>query len=244
MKSKLMTLTMGPLLLAMGCAESDEAERRGSSVAAASNDLAKEASADVQAATLAVAADRSWLTLRGRVVSTTPSAFVLGFGDETVTVEMDDWDWYQEGRSLKAGDEVVVSGRVDQDLWERKKIEASSVFVRNLSVHFFANGADEELATSIVAVPSPTAFSDASGLVSNVEGREFTVGGNSGPVRVDTSQVAAPVKVKVGDRIYAWGELDIDPQEKLELMAEGVVIVSPDKTKTAEPPSAARKESP
>ena len=126
-----------------------------------------------------------------------------------------------------------MSGRVDQDLLEGKKIEASSVFVRNLGVHFYASGADEEDITDIVYVPSQTSFSDASGIVRSVEGHEFTIGANSGSVRVDTSAVAAPAKIKVGDRVYAWGSLDIDPHEKVELKANGVVIISKDQTKKA-----------
>lgn len=238
---KALLLAITPLTLMGGCDDSDQARSNDALPSAAARNVAKEAAADVQAATLAVAADKSWLTLRGKVLSTKPNSFQLGFGDETVTVEMDDWDWYQEGRALKAGDEVVVSGRVDHDLLERKKIEASSVFVPNLGAHFYANAADEEVPTNIVYVPSTTTFSDASGYVTDVEGREFTVGADSGSVRVDTSQVAAPVKVKVGDRVYAWGELDIDPQENPELMAKGVVIISKDKTKSS-PSQSAQKE--
>jgi uncharacterized protein YdeI (BOF family) len=232
---------VAPLALIGACSDSDPVRVNDIPTSAAARDVAREAAVDVQAAALAAAANNSWLTLRGKVISAQPSSFQLAAGDETVTVEMDDWDWYQEGRALKAGDEVVVSGRVDQDLMERKRIEASSVFVRNLGVHFYASSADEEVPVSIVYTPSPTPFTDASGIVTDVEGREFTVGVNTAAMRVDTSQVAAPAKVKVGDRVYAWGNLDLDPEEKLELMAEGVVIISKDKTKSSTAPQPAKE---
>lgn len=181
--------------------------------------------------TFAAASDRSVLTLSGEVVATTPNSFQLDIGDDTVTVEMDDWDWYGEGRALKPGDEVSVTGRVDHDLWETKKIEADSVFVKNLAVRFYANGADEEdLATSLSQVGPVTS---ALGMVTSAEGLEYTVGAAAGPIRVDASQLNPRPSIKVGDRIYAWGKLDLDPTERAELMASGIVVLTADKTKSA-----------
>ena len=182
--------------------------------------------------TLAAANDRSVLTLNGKIVSTTPNSFQLDIGGDTVMVEMDDWDWYGEGRALKPGDEVSVTGRVDHDLWETKKIEADSVFVKNLATRFYANGADEEdLAVALTQVSAPAI--SALGMVSGIEGLEYTVGAASGPIRVDASQVTPRPQIKVGDRIYAWGSLDLDPQERAELMAAGIVVLAADKTKLA-----------
>lgn len=183
------------------------------------------------AKSLALSRDQSLISLTGRVVSTTPSAFQLNHGRGVVTVEMDDWDWYQEGRGLTVGDEVVVRGKVDQDLLERRTIEASMVFVKNLGVYFYASGADEEVPTTLAYVPPSDGLSDITGVVASMEGNEFTVGGTSGPIRVDLANLEAAPKVKVGDRVYAWGTIDIDPRERTELMAAGVVILSADKTK-------------
>lgn len=171
------------------------------------------------------ATDESLLTLAGTVVSATPGALTLDIGTETIAVEMDDWDWYKEGAALKAGDRVSVTGRVDKDLWEQKKIEASSVYVPKLGTTFFASAADEEdLATTVVQVDPVIS---ARGYVTAVEGQEFTIGSLTGPVRVDFSRVAPKPSIKVGDRVFAWGELDLDLQEKAELMARGVVLTTP-----------------
>jgi hypothetical protein len=35
-------------------------------------------------------------------------AFTLDYGRGQILVEMDDWDWYQEGYNLVAGDHVIV----------------------------------------------------------------------------------------------------------------------------------------
>lgn len=182
--------------------------------------------------TLAAASDQSVLTLNGEVVSTTPNSFQLDIGGDTVMVEMDDWDWYGEGRALKPGNEISVTGRVDHDLWETKKIEAESVFVKNLATRFYANGADEEdLAVALTQVGAPA--TSALGMVSGIEGLEYTVGAASGPIRVDASQVNRRPQIEVGDRVYAWGSLDLDPNERAELMASGIVVLIADKTKSA-----------
>lgn len=171
----------------------------------------------------------SLLTLTGRVVASEPGWFRLNIGSEIITVEMDDWDWYKEGRALAAGDQVSVTGRVDKDLYEQKKLEASSVYVPRLGLNLYASGADEEelAPVSIQGDPGVT----ARGYVTAIEGTEFTIGSITGPVRVETSKLANRPPIKVGDRVYAWGDLDLDLREKAELMARGVVIVAVDITK-------------
>jgi uncharacterized protein YdeI (BOF family) len=179
-----------------------------------------------------------WITLNGRVVSTTPTSFDLDFGSGRIGVEMDDWDWFQEGRALKPGDQVMVSGRIDKDLFERKKIEAGSVYVQNLGTHFFANPGDEEDFTrTTILVPERQPFAGASGYVTSKEGSEFEIGGPAG-IRVDVAKMpdnpldnVGPVQVKVGDRVQAWGDMNTDPNERPEIMAKGLIILAEDKTK-------------
>ncbi len=190
---------------------------------------------------LANKADGSWIRLNGTVVSAGPRAFVLDHGLGNVTVEMDDWDWYQEGKLLKPGDRVVVSGRVDRDLLLKKRVEAGSVFVENLGTSFYASGADEEeLEARAAYVGVPTGKVDFSGTVQAVEGREFTLEAAGLPIRVDTSLLPEnPLdqvgfqKVKAGDRVYVWGDIDFDRGEQAELKARGLVSVRKDSRKTS-----------
>lgn len=62
--------------------------------------LALFVSADVAAEKLPEAKNNSWISLSGTVVSTTPDAFRLDYGAGVVTVEMDDLDFFPEGRAL------------------------------------------------------------------------------------------------------------------------------------------------
>ena len=229
MAKRFLLLTASAAFLVGGCTDADPVEDAalGESMTAT---RAAGTTPSPTAAALADSADGSLLTVSGTVAATAPDWFRLRAGDEELTVEMDDWDWYQEGRSLKVGDQVTVTGRVDKGLWEQSKIEASSVFVHNLGVSFLANGADEEERTAAL-IRVGTATTSAQGLVSNVEGQEFTVGSLTGPVRVDISQLDRKPKVTAGSRVYTWGTLDVDPAEGAEMMAQGVTVLSAGQTK-------------
>ena len=91
-------------------------------------------------------ADESWISLSGQAVNTRVGVFTLDYGEGTVRVEMDDWDWYDANTDMLEGDKVTVYGRVDDDLFELTKIEASSVYVEDLGTYFYgdASAADEE----------------------------------------------------------------------------------------------------
>lgn len=47
---------------------------------------------------------------------------------------MDDFDFYHEGNALLHDDQVVVYGNIDDDLFEKRSIESSSVYVEKTSV--------------------------------------------------------------------------------------------------------------
>lgn len=200
------------------------------------SETAAAALAGPDAVKLAHAPDSGWINIGGEVVSTLPTSFILDYGTGTVTVEMDDWDWYREGTALAEGDDVVVTGRVDKDLFDEKKIEASSVYVKNLNTYFYASGADEEnLASSTVYVTTAPAYVDSTGYVTAVEGREFTLGGPEGAIRVDTTRLPDnPLddegfqQIDTGDRVYVWGDFDLDARENSELMAKGIVSLTED----------------
>lgn len=61
--------------------------------------------------------DESWIRIRGTVVDPGPESFTLDYGKGTVTVEMEDWEWYHEGYQMIEGDPATVYGRIDDDLF-------------------------------------------------------------------------------------------------------------------------------
>lgn len=100
--------------------------------------------AEVSEAAAELAPHGSYVTLGGTVAEASANQFVLDYGEGTIVVEMDDWDWYPEGHDLLENDQVVIYGYVDDDFYERRTIEASSVYVTDAGTQFYASGVDEE----------------------------------------------------------------------------------------------------
>lgn len=178
------------------------------------------------------AADDTWITLSGKVKSASDDSFKLDYGGKEVTVEMDDFDRNSEGFLIKKGDQVTVSGRVDDDLFELASIEASSVYVKNLDTYFFASSVDEEdPALALVTITKPVTV--VQGKVTSVNGREFTIDTGTRRVSVDTSAMAknpmkqpGAQKIEKGDRVSVAGVIDRDLFEQRELMASSIVTLT------------------
>ena len=99
--------------------------------------------------------DDSWISVTGTVADTHDESFELDYGEGLITVEFDDWDWYNENAAILDGDRVTVYGAVDDDLYETRTIEAASVYVEGLNTYYYASATDEE--------DVPLEFTDVSG---------------------------------------------------------------------------------
>lgn len=189
--------------------------------------------------------DNDWISITGDVQSTTTEAFTLDFGQGLITVEMDDWDWYDEADLLKVGEKVTVYGRIDDGLYETRKIEANSVYAHDRNTYFYANDADEEgdymfytyYTAFPVTVPDGTWMS-ASGTIKEINGRELTLDIGTRNIIIDTDEMSYnPLddvgyqKIDKGDRIYVSGKLDIDFFEHDEIKALIINNLEKDKTK-------------
>lgn len=184
------------------------------------------------------AANNSWITLNGIVVTSSPKAFELDYGTGIITVEMDGWSWYSGAHSIIEGDRVTVHGRVDDDLYEIASIEADTVYVKNLNTYFYANSLDEEDMVSPTTMLHPDTEFQLQGTITKKSGREFTINTGSIEVKIDTiSMPYNPLddkgfqKLKVGDFVQVTGKLDVDFFEKTEIMAETVTTLFKDTTK-------------
>lgn len=182
------------------------------------------------------APDDSWISVSGEVESVTNDAFVLDYGEGLMTVEMDDGDRDADGYKLVSGDKVTVTGRIDDDLFEARTIEANSVYVDNIDTHFFASAVDEESINDvIVTVSTPVVISATTvqGTVTEVGSEEFTVDTGLRKIQVEVDEMSYnPLddegyqKIKVGDRVSATGQIDDDLFEGRELVADTVITLS------------------
>ena len=161
--------------------------------------------------------DGEWLTVSGSVVSTAPESFILDYGAHTIRVEMDDYDWYNEN-AVVAGDKVVVSGRMDADFWESRKIEAATVYVKSLNTFFTASALDEEGAALPVWAIDPLTDGESvtlTGTVQAIDGEELTLDAglynytvDTGPLDYDPLDNDGPQRITAGDRVTVYGRMD------------------------------------
>lgn len=183
--------------------------------------------------------DESWISLTGDVVDSSFEQFRLDYGEGLITVEMDDWDWYDEADHILPGDRVTVYGRIDDGLYERRTIEADSVYVFDRNTFYYASDADEEDLAFFSSVVIPDgAWMSVNGTVKKISGREFVLDTGSGTVRIDT--ILMPYnplddvglqQVSTGDRVLVTGHLDIDFFEKREIQADTIVTLARDAKK-------------
>lgn len=190
---------------------------------------------------LAAASDGEWLSVTGTVASVSADRFTLDLGKDQVTVEMDDYDWYDEAAVL-AGDKVTVTGRTDKDFYEEKKIEASSVYLPSINEYFYVSAADEEdgyYSYPVTSYDLDPAIKDdewvvLTGTVTEINDEQFKLDTGYRTLTVDTRAMdSSPTDdeggrlVDVGDRVSVSGEMDdIDLFDTREVEANSVVLLT------------------
>lgn len=183
--------------------------------------------------------DGSWVSISGTVVGPTDDEFTLDYGHGQISVEMDDWEWYEDSVPVLAGDIVTVYGEVEQHLFVDASIEADSVFVQGMGTYFYAAPPEDRPTFTVMDITpvTPVVVGNVSftGTVSEVSGREFTINTGARELTVDTVQMPYnPMdeeglqKVEVGDVVSVAGNLGTDVIGDRELTADSVVIIQDD----------------
>lgn len=179
--------------------------------------------------------DDTWISLSGTVTSATADAFVLDYGDGTITVEMDDWDDFGDAWPLVSGDGVTIYGEVDEHLYTEDTIEAASVYVEDLNSFFYASAADEEELGAWALDPYDE-IGDVTyvGTVESVDMATdtFTIDTGEQELTVETDALLYdPLddegfqKVEVGDVVSVDGVVDEDFFTNNDLVADSIVTL-------------------
>lgn len=177
--------------------------------------------------------DGSWVGLKGQVVAHTPSQFTLDYGEGTILVETDDWDSVGDGWAINEGDKVTVYGMVDDGFYQRKRIEAGSVYIEDSNSMVTApSSADEErmpLSYSYFSVPA-VADLQVAGKVTSISNRNFTIDTGKRKITVDTLGMAYnPLdetglqKIEQGDFVSVSGDLNLGMFNDALITADTIV---------------------
>lgn len=179
--------------------------------------------------------DDSFIRMSGTVKSVMPNSFVLSFGTDgamdEITVEMDDGDRDAEAYALLEGDKVTVSGLIDNDVFQKRTIEASTVYVDKLQTYFYASASDEEdpvVVPVAVGVIEPVLW--VQGKVVNVSENEFTLEAGDNDLKIDVNDLPDnPLddegyqKLETGDIVSVTGQVEGGFLTRRELIADSVV---------------------
>jgi uncharacterized protein YdeI (BOF family) len=85
-------------------------------------------------------ADQSYIMLAGNVGEINGDEFILNHSGGQVTVEFEDWEWGTDlADYLQPGERVVVSGQVDDDLFEGREIEANNIYTSRNYTYYYVN---------------------------------------------------------------------------------------------------------
>ncbi len=181
------------------------------------------------------APDDTWISVTGTVESVSADEFLLEFeenGESLITVEMDDGDRDADAYKLLPGDTVTVYGIIDDDLFEMRTIEASSVYVHNLNTYFYASAVDEE-DTFVTITPPVVSAMVLQGVVTEVNDEEFKLSTGLQEITVEVEEMpynplddVGYQKIEVGDRVSVTGHMDYDFLEGRELVAETITTLS------------------
>lgn len=178
---------------------------------------------------LEAAENNEWLSISGTVEASFDDNFLLNYGSGFISVEMDDYDWYNEN-VLLSGDKVSVTGRMDDDVFEVRTIEASSVYVERLNEFFYASAIDEE--------DGPYAFPafdsvwegeriSVTGIVASRDGDSLDLDTGFGHIDVDTARIERDLNIEAGDRVSVYGAVEeANIFEVRELRATSVIRLS------------------
>lgn len=187
--------------------------------------------------------DGSWVTITGVVASSDADSFKLAYGQGTIEVEMDDWSWYAKGYAALPGDTATVTGRVDNDAFEARTIEASTVYMHKADAYYYASADDEEYRDGVMTmVPSDQPNVSVEGVIASVdnEAGEFLLHTGYGEIRVDTKLMGYNPLDKVGfqvleenDRVLVVGDPTreegvLDLFDRREIMADSIVTLEDD----------------
>lgn len=184
-----------------------------------------------------VAPDDTFIDVSGTVTEVNPQSFKLDVGGDTITVEMDDWDADADAYKLVDGDQVTVNGIVDDDLFERRTIEARSVYVEDLNTYFYASAADEEDAYVAISQPVVATETVIQGTVSSVGDDEFMINTVGGTIEVEVDEMPYnPLdeegfqQITAGDRVSVTGDMDYDFLEGHVVDADSIVTLAQNET--------------
>lgn len=173
--------------------------------------------------------DGAYAVLGGKVASIDGDEFMLDYGDGTIKVEMEAWPWEAEAMSkaLRVGDQVTVTGEIDDGWFDERELEADDIYVMREFTYFVLEpNPNPAYSRSSSTRSEDGTFISARGEVTNIDGQEITIRSKSRELQVDTAEAQFDVsRLAIGDRVFVEGEIDDGFWDEREISADSIVKI-------------------
>ncbi|NKI34751.1 hypothetical protein HFP89_06190 [Wenzhouxiangella sp. XN79A] len=172
------------------------------------------------------------ITLSGTIVEEREDEFDLMVGAETVTVDIEDDIRDGGAYTLLPGDRVTVTGQVEDHFFQGRELEATAMHIDKIGTTFIL---DEDYADKygMVSGRMMDDYVQVSGVVKSVDDDEFRIHTRAGgDFTVEVDELAdnpldddGYMKIRVGDSVNVFGEIDDDWIEGREIVASSVDVL-------------------
>jgi uncharacterized protein YdeI (BOF family) len=174
----------------------------------------------------------SQISLSGKVASIEQDSFVLDYGAGRVRVDLEDGlDWFPVGTpGLTIGEPVTVNGRIDDDTFANRELEASSIYRPTTQSYLYSDASNARF-FPIEPRPNDQSWVNLSGTVKGVTGRDFVLDTGVREFHITTGAMrndpVAVGKLRPGSRVTVSGMVNGDDIfDHPEIDATNVVVLS------------------
>jgi hypothetical protein len=172
----------------------------------------------------------SEISLSGKVAAIEQDAFTLDYGAGRVRVDLEDGlDWFPAGTAgLTIGEPVTVNGVIDDDMFDTREIEATSIYRQSMQTYLYSDTNNGRFFPPTETRPTDLSWVNLSGTVTGITGREFVLDTGVREFRVTTD--AAPnavARLRPGTRVSVSGVVNGDDIfDRQEIDATNVVVLA------------------
>ncbi len=174
----------------------------------------------------------SEISLSGKVAAIDQDSFMLDYGAGRVRVDLEDGlDWFPAGAAgLTLGEPVTVNGVIDDDMFDTREIEATSIYRPSLQTYLYADTSNARFFPPTETRPNDLSWANLSGTVRGVTGRDFILDTGVREFRVTTDAAQTPntvSRLRPGTRVSVSGLVNGDDIfDRQEIDATNVVVLS------------------
>jgi hypothetical protein len=182
----------------------------------------------------------SEISLSGKVAAIEQDAFMLDYGAGRVRVDLaDGLDWFPAGtQGLTIGEPVTVNGVIDDDMFDTREIEASSIYRQSMQTYLYSDTNNSRFFPPVTIERRTTtttaedlSYVNLSGTVKGVSGRDFILDTGVREFRVTTDAMndnpVARSRLRSGTRVSVSGVVNGDDIfDRQEIDATNVVVLA------------------